>query len=193
MPALLSYTRSQKRAGEPTPEVTPGASSQGPDQFQPAASQITPAAGFPQKCPSPSHKPINNKILFGLADRTLTLAHAAGPNVAASGCARFLYSGKGGQRRAPARADTGTPLLPVRHTLTPERFWSAQGSQASLTNEFSLQRHTQPALWGRLPPTSPTAERFVPGSGSCSSNGKFAVQEFNSFTCKISQATALLK
>lgn len=46
---------------------------------------------------------------------------------------------------------------------------------------------------GSAQPTSHTAEHFVPGSGPCGSKGKFAVQEFNSFTSKISQATGLLQ
>lgn len=53
MPALLSYTRSHKCAGEPTPEITPGASSQKPDQFQPAASQINTGCSPPLEMPFP--------------------------------------------------------------------------------------------------------------------------------------------
>lgn len=76
-----------------------------PGQFQPAASQITPAARFPSKRPSPSHQPVNNRILFGLADRALTLAGAAGPNGAASGRTdpRVLREGT----QAPAHTGTG--------------------------------------------------------------------------------------
>lgn len=108
MPALLSYTRSQKRAGQPAPEVTPMPSSQEPDQFQPAASQVALTSRLAWKCPSPSHKQ-QNPVWLGRLHPHL------GRHCRTKCCCLRLHripvSGKGGQRRAPARADTGSSAL----------------------------------------------------------------------------------
>lgn len=112
---------------------------------------------------------ITNKILFGLADCTLTLAVAVGPNVAASDCTRSLSAEKGMQGRLQHIATLQPPMGPLPPTCL------AQGHSEMCCRQ------------------QPRCQRSRPDSRSYISKGKRSVQECNHFTSKISQMTGLLK
>lgn len=143
MPALLSYTRPQKRAGQPAPEVTPVPSSQEPDPFQPAASQVTLASRLAWKCPSPAHKQ-QNPVWLGRSHPHL------GRRCRTKCCClrlrRIPVSGKGGQRGAPAWADTGSSAL---LTVCAARTDTGAKPQGSSHKKLCLGGHTTGCAPGR--------------------------------------------